>query len=45
MAEVEQILTKTVIGKHKTEREAAIALDTYLLNKGLQPINILKPKP
>ena len=29
---------------YKTERLAAIAVDTYLITKGLEPRNILKPK-
>jgi len=27
-----------------TEKEAAICVDKYLLSKGLEPVNILKPK-
>jgi len=30
--------------RFETERQAAIALDKHLINNGLQPINVLKPK-
>lgn len=29
---------------YKTEREAALAVDEYLIRKGKPPVNILKPK-
>lgn len=28
----------------ETEREAALAVDKYLISKGKEPVNILKPK-